>query len=131
MDRKQLAELVRDEIRTRGISEREAGRQAGVAHTTISRIMDGKVVSLDTLLKVATWLRVDVNDLMASELETDEGVAAAIASIIRDEPELAEVFRKAAEMVSNGELSPDAVKEILRYIGWRITDDSARRKESE
>jgi len=121
MDKQRLAVLVQDEIRKRGISEREAGRQAGVAHTTISRIVEQKQVSTDTLLKVATWLKINANDLMAvSDIETEEGVAAAISVIVQAEPRLAEAFRMTAEMILRGELDPTAAREILSYVSWRL-----------
>jgi len=121
MDKKQLAVLVRNEIRKRGISAREAGREMSVAHTTVARILDEKVVGTDTLLKVAAWLKISSPDVVSpTGLDTDEGVASAIAVLVQAEPALADAFRDLAKMVSRNQLEPAAVREVLRYVTWRI-----------
>ncbi len=126
MDKNQLGELMKQELRKRGVSAREAGREMGVAHTTIMRIIDGKPASLETLIKVAEWLKVDKADLIGAELETEEGLAATIAVLIDAEPGLGVVFRDAAEAVSRGEISADVVREIARYATWRIQDEQRK-----
>lgn len=46
-------------MQERNLSAREAARQAGVAHTTIIRILQHENVDLGTLKKICAWLEID------------------------------------------------------------------------
>lgn len=117
MDTSQIQQLIRDKMRD-GLSEREVARQAGVGNSTINRILNGQPISLSTLQKVALWLEVKPTDLITSGEEADVG--EAIAALIAKEPALGEVLLEAVEGVNSGAISPDVLREIVRYASWRL-----------
>ena len=110
-----LAVYLRERMLKDQLSSRAAGQAAGVAHTTIMRILDGKNVSLDTLKKVCDWLEVDPGDIIEPGGDVSE-----ISSILSQEPELEQVFTLALEKLHRGEISQDVIREIVRYASWRI-----------
>ena len=109
-----LAVYLRERMLKDKLSSRAAGKAAGVAHTTIMRILDGKDVSIDTLEKVCDWLEVDPGDIIGP------GGVSEITSILSQEPELEQVFTLALEKLHRGEISQDVIREIVRYASWRI-----------
>lgn len=110
-----LAVYLRERMLKDQLSSRAAGKAAGVAHTTIMRILDGKDVSVDTLEKVCAWLEVNPGDIL-----NPGGDVSEISSILSQEPELEAVFTQALEKLHAGEISQDVIREIIRYTSWRI-----------
>jgi DNA-binding Xre family transcriptional regulator len=108
-----LAIYLRERMLKDNLSARAASREAGVAHTTIMRILDGKDVSVDTLEKVCQYLEIDPGDIIG-------GGVSEFSSIISQEPELERVFTLALEKLRAGEITQDTIREIARYASWRI-----------
>lgn len=119
MDTTLIARLLQEHIRANGLSARAAARQAGVAHTTILRLLEGRRVGLDTLVAISDWLNIDPA-LVTASLEGD-GLAVKLALLLQAEPLLAEALADAVARIEAGELKPDAVQDILRYISFRLS----------
>lgn len=118
---KELRALIIEKARKEGLSYREIGEQVGMAHTTVSRILDGQQVRIDTLVKLAEWLQVDPSTLLPLSNGSDD-LARTIAAIVSDVPELGEVFQNALDKMNRGEIRPEVVREIVRYAAWRMSN---------
>lgn len=114
-----LKELLTEEIRAKGISNREAARQIGVAHTTVNRIIDGVPPDLSTIYYIAEWLHVKPSTLI--DLETENNISEKVAVILEKNEKLSEVFKLAFERVENGEMNISEVEELITYMVFRIT----------
>ena len=121
---KELRALITEKIRNEGLSYRDVGEQVGVAHTTISRILEGKQVRVDTLVRLAEWLQVDPSTLLPTKNNPDD-LARAITAIVSDVPELEQVFQNAIQKMNAGEIRPEVVREIVRYAAWRLSDGNS------
>jgi transcriptional regulator with XRE-family HTH domain len=114
-----LAQILQDEIKQRGISSREAGRQCGVAHTTIMRIIEGKNVDLATVKAVGKWLNIDVANLLNTDGKATN-VAPTIAAFLDKNPKLKTAFMNAIAHLQNGEIKNTDIEDILAYVAFRI-----------
>ena len=113
-----LAKSLENLIRDRGISVRAAGRQIGVAHTTVIRILEGKPVDIDTLGRVCKWMGISVTD--ALEIDTQGNVATKIALLVERIPELGVTLTQALAAVEAGELPEEDLREIIQYATYKI-----------
>ncbi len=114
-----LAQVLNEEMRRRGLSTREVGRITGVAHTTINRILNGRQVNLTTLERVSHFLQAPAADFLPGSTSEDN-LIKAISAIVRKELALEEILYKAAEKVTAGEIEPEVLRDIVRYAAWRI-----------
>jgi len=114
-----LAELLNEEMRRRGLSMREVGNLTGVTHTTINRILNGHRVNLTTLERVSQFLHVQAADFIPGSTGEDN-LIRALAAIVRKDPALEGILLRAADKVSDGEIAPEVLRDIVRYATWRI-----------
>lgn len=118
MDTSRVRALLREKL-NQGMTEREIGREVGVAHTTIGRILDGENIAAATLEKVAAWLETNPAELAYGDVSD---VSKAISVIIAQEPALKEIFIQLAERMEAGDISPEIARELIRYTAWRLND---------
>ena len=114
-----LSDLVKRKMEQDHLSLRAAGAQAGVAHTTIDRVIKDESVDLATLEKVCDWLGVPVMsvlDIENDEDETLEQIAAALALC----PELSDVFTEIAERALAGEIDQAILREVAAFASYRL-----------
>ena len=114
-----LRTLLLNKIRESGISERQAAREIGIAHTTVGRLLDGDNCDYPTLKKISTWLDVPISTLLDSEKETD--LASKIAVMLESEPALAKVLNEAMDKMLRGEVKPEVLRELISYISFRLS----------
>ena len=119
-----LARLLREEMTLKHLSTRDVAREAGVAHTTVGRILQGRSVSVGTLENVARYLKTDPAGFLAAGEYDGEDLLNVIVALVQKEPALERVFKKAAAKVVNGEIGPEVLREIVRYAAWRMDDIS-------
>ena len=114
-----LAQLVKKKMEDEKLSLRAAGKQAGVAHTTIDRILKGEQVDLSTMEKVSQWVEIPVSD--ALDLKSgDKGLQGDIASLVGLHPELGEVFSTLANEIFKGNLDSTILAEITGFASFRL-----------
>jgi transcriptional regulator with XRE-family HTH domain len=118
-----IATLLEAEMRERQLSMREAADEIGVTHTTVSRILQGKPVSVATLQNVARFLNVDPGSLLDTQ-DDDEQLAKDIMTILGHEPALAGVMHEVAEKARSGEIPPETFRDIVRYAMWRLKESA-------
>ena len=118
-----ISTLLAQKMRAEGLSTRDVASVTGVAHTTIMRVLKGRVVSVKTLQNIAQFLDVDPGMFVTTPGEDPEDTFAKdLAAIIGREPQLLGVLKDAVAQVKAGELSADILREIMRYAAWRIKD---------
>ena len=117
-----LARLIAERLAADGMSLRQAGREIGIAHTTLKRILDGEPYDVATAQKIAGWLGVPLSTLLdaGGPTEDKDALAAQIAAVLETEPRLAEVFGKAMQRVLNGEMSNEAFRDLAAYAAFKL-----------
>ena len=121
-----LSQILKDELKQRDISAREAGRQSGVAHTTIIRILEGRNVDLETVKTIGKWLKIDVSNLLNSDNPDKKSIAPTIATFLDKNPRLKFAFMDVISQLQNGEIENHDLDDILAYITFRL--DMFRKK---
>jgi transcriptional regulator with XRE-family HTH domain len=114
-----LSDLVRRKMDAEHLSLRSAGAEAGVAHTTIDRVLKEESLDLETLDKVCQWLSVPV----ASVLELDDqrsDLLDRITEIVSMCPELSDVFSEIADKVMRGEIDQTILNEVAGFASYRL-----------
>jgi transcriptional regulator with XRE-family HTH domain len=116
-----LAEILRIEMKDKGLALRTAAGEIGVSHTTLARAMRGETVDFETLVRIASWLNMSVSSVVNTFDEDEESaVLNGIAALVEAEPELREVFLDAGRMVANGQISTNDLKDIAAYAAYRL-----------
>jgi transcriptional regulator with XRE-family HTH domain len=113
-----LQQLLKEAIDKRHLSMRAAAREIGVAHTTLIRILNGEKCDMPTLQKIAAWLGVTPSSLVDT-LNTDD-TTTIIAAVLSAEPELAKVFKEAAQRVIDGKMTPGELRDLVSYAAFRF-----------
>ena len=118
-----LSVLLLEKAREDGLSIREISRQSGVAHTTIARAIEGQQVRVETLMRLAKWLKADPSSLLPVQSDPSD-LAQAISGIVSEVPELGALLQTALDKMRRGEIRPETLREIIRYTAWRLSDDN-------
>lgn len=98
MIRKLLAETLKE----RRTSVRKMSTDVGVSHATILRFLQGQTADPETVKAVAGWL--GVNPATALNAEVPDSLAAKIALLIEQKPDLCEIFSEAVTRVLDGRM---------------------------
>lgn len=114
-----LANLIKVKMEEENLSLRKAGKQAGVAHTTIDRVLKGLDVDLSTVEKISRWVGIPVSDAIDLK-NAEEGIQGEIATLIALHPEFGEVFSALAREITQGGLSTDILIELTGFISYRL-----------
>lgn len=114
-----LSELLQKRMEMEGLSVRRAADKIGVSHSTVARAANGQTVEVDTLVKLADFLGVEVLDLLDVK-ETPDEVYQQISMVISMEPELEDVFKKIAEKIEAGELEKTILDEVAAFAAFRL-----------
>jgi len=107
------------------------GRCTRSLHSSVrsTAATDGQDTNLDTLEKVAEYLQVNPADLINVKSKVEaEALSAQIAALCEAEPRLAKVFQEAIYRLDQDEISPEAMRDIVRYAAYRF-DMEAEDKE--
>jgi transcriptional regulator with XRE-family HTH domain len=117
-----IARLLEERMKERGLSLRKAGREIGLAHTTLVRILRGEPYDVSSGEKIADWLGVPLSTLLDTRgaSEDTDTLAAKIAAVLETEPRLARVFGDAMERVLNGEMSNEAFRDLAAYAAFKL-----------
>ena len=112
--------LVREKMNKENLSLRKVGRATDISHTTISRILDGDAVDLDTLIAICKWLEIPPSRVLDG-YKTDEGnLEARIGAILDLNPRLRIAFKHAMERCEADEVNAQVVEELLAYATFRL-----------
>lgn len=121
-----LSELLRTRLETEGLSVRDAGKLIGVSHSTVARAVSGETVEIDTLVKIARFLGMSVEDVLDPK-DTPDDVLEQIVLVTSIEPELAKVFGELARRITNNEIDKKVLSEVAAFAAYRLhlTDTKA------
>lgn len=114
-----FGDLVKKKMEEENLSLRTAGKQAGVAHTTIDRVIKGESVDLSTMEKISQWVGIAVSDALDMK-NKEEGIKGEIATLIALNPEFEEVFSAIASEIAKGNLSTDILIELTGFASYRL-----------
>lgn len=115
-----LQHLVYEKMNKDNLSLRNVADATGISHTTISRIVKGGDVDIDTLLTVCKWLEVSPSHVLDGYKTDEDNLEARIASLLDLNPNLREVFTEAMDRYEEGDVSAQAIEELLAYAAFRI-----------
>jgi transcriptional regulator with XRE-family HTH domain len=115
-----LKSLLSSQIRNRGMSLRNAGKEIGISHTTIIRSLKGEIMDMSTQKKISDWLHVLPSTLLDTESKTDDALAYQIAALLEREPKLAMVFGDAIQKVQQETIDPSIISEIAAFVAFKI-----------
>jgi len=113
-----LQKVLESAMKERGLGARKVGAILGVSHTTVLRAMRGEQIDLDTLIKIADWLKIRPSALLDSMGEAD--VESRIEVLVEAYPELHKVLEDAAVAIEKGQADPSIIKDIVAYAEYRI-----------
>lgn len=124
-----LSAILELEISRRNKSIRKISEEIGVTHTTMVRALKGEQVTLETILKIATWMKVAPSVLIDSDGKGEDALIRQVALILKAEPRLGKVLQEALERVSEGRMSPDVFRDLASYAAYRL--DTVERLEQD
>ena len=108
------------EMNKKGLSIRAVSRQMNVSHATIVRFLQGEPVDPETIIAVANWLGVPPATALNVRGVGEDALAAKIALIIEQKPDLAALFTEALDRVLAGSMSTDEFRELASYAAYRF-----------
>jgi transcriptional regulator with XRE-family HTH domain len=116
-----LPTILQRELDNREISAHTAAAEIGTSHTTILRALKGERVDVETLIKIANWLKVRPSDLLNSMADTpDTTTADQLALLLSRSPELEAELKDAMRRVQAGVLDEAVIREIISYAVYKM-----------
>ena len=115
-----LGIILRDRLKERGLSARDAAPLTGVSHGTIDRVIKGEEVDIDTLVKLCNWLDISPSTILDTRAISGTSVVASVAALIEAEPNLKNLFTEAISGLKKGELESKVLTDIFYYATFRI-----------
>ncbi len=114
-----LASLLNDKIKEKGLSNRAAAREVGIAHTTLQRFLAGQPFDMDTVLKICSYLGI-APDAALNSLPSKTEPINDLIMVLQSEPELAEAFMKAVNEFKSNRLSKEDLLDIIEFATYKI-----------
>lgn len=114
-----LSELLKKRMKTEGLSVRDAGKLIGVSHATVARAVNGETVEVDTLVKIAEFLGVPVEDILDVRERPSE-IAENVMMALNIEPELYKTLEEITQKINNGEIDTKILVEIASFAAYRL-----------
>ena len=106
-------------MKEQGLSSHKAAEAIGVSHTTILRALRGETVDVDTIIKIANFLKVRPSELLNS-MSTDTALTDQLAVLLSHSPEFEEELRDAVERVKGGALDSAVLRDIVSYALYKL-----------
>jgi transcriptional regulator with XRE-family HTH domain len=116
---KKLAELLKERMDIEGMSLRQAAQKIGVSHSTVDRALSGETVEVDTLVKIAEFVGVPVENILDVKTNPDE-VLQQIVMVTSMEPKLMETFAELAQGVLDGTVDRAVLAEVAAFASYRL-----------
>ena len=114
-----LPELLKKRMETEKLSLRDAKKLIGVSHATIARVLQGETVKIETLVKIAVFLNVPMEDLLDVK-EKPSDIMQQIVMVLSIEPELTQVFTEIAQKIENDETYKIVLAEVAAFAAYRL-----------
>jgi hypothetical protein len=75
---------------------------------------------MDSLILICNWMGVSIASALNSMGVGKDKLAAQVAMVLEQSPELEQLFGEAFEDLEAGELSAEDIREILTYMVFRV-----------
>ena len=111
-------------MKDKGLASRKAAEEIGVTHTTILRALRGETVDVDTIIKIANWLKIRPSELLDS-MTTDATLPEQLATLLSHSRDLEEHLADAVERVKAGQLDPAVLRDIVSYALFKLNTSGA------
>ena len=118
-ERDLLKNLVDAKMKSDRLSLRKAGDQAGVAHTTIQRVLDEETIDLTTVEKICDWLGIPASAVLNVE-SPNITMAEDVSTLFALDDEFAKVFSNIAQKIKLGALDKEILTEITAFADFRL-----------
>lgn len=118
-----LQTVLQKAMNDRGLSSHTAAEEIGCSHTTILRALRGERVDVDTIIKIANWLKIRPSELLNSMADTS--LADQIAVLLSHSRELEAELKDAVERVEAGVLDPAVLRDIVSYALYKLNTAGA------
>lgn len=114
-----LSKLLRERLDSEKLSVRDAAKLIGVSHATVARAANGETVEVDTLVKIADFLRMPVESLLVEEDEHTDHLEKLLV-LMSIEPELIDVLSEITKRVKAGFIDEKILSEIAAFAAFRL-----------
>lgn len=125
MTKKVLADLVNKKMIEHKLSLRNAAKQVGVSHTTVSRLLDGVQLDLQTMTKFCDWCGVSPAQVLDvtynGDISEEDSIVKHLSIIVTSNPRLKRVFSTLLGLDGNKRLPDETISEILDFIAFKIS----------
>ena len=118
-----LVQLINSELSIRELSIRDAAIEIGIAHTSLYRILKGSSFDLQTVGKIAAWLKVPTSlliDTISPSLD-ERIIASGMTILIERNPKVGKVFREIIQDFISGKINDHDINDILSYAAYKLT----------
>lgn len=120
-----LADIVRKKMKEQGLSLRNAAKQIGVSHTTVSRLLEGVQPDLLTVTKFCDWCDVSPTQVLDVSYDTtigeEEKILKQLSIIITSDPRLKSSFSKMLGLDGSVRIPDETIIEILDFIVFKVS----------
>lgn len=117
-----LRSLVRDRLETNRMSIRAAAREIGIAHTTLVRVLDGKMVDYSTMAKINRWIRPPDNGHDLGVNSTEQELANDLSAFLGNKPGLCQTFRSLITAYADGSIQHKDLLAIDLFIRFVLSE---------
>ena len=111
--------ILQKAMQEKGLSSHKAAEAIGVSHTTILRALRGETVDVDTIIKIANFLKVRPSELLNS-MSTETALPDQLAVLLSHSREFESELREAVERVQSGQLDPAVLRDIVSYALYKL-----------
>jgi transcriptional regulator with XRE-family HTH domain len=119
-----ISQMLLVRIQSQNLSLRETGSQIGISHTTVSRVLNGDSIDIDTLKLITDWLGVSLSDVID---DNRHDPLREFQTLLSGYPELLDVFSEVFEKIAAGEIDHRILDNITAYASYLVHTYSYRR----
>lgn len=116
---KKLPELLKKRMETEKLSLRDIAKKTNISHATVARAVNGETVKIDTLITLAEFLGVPVEDLLDVK-DKPSDIMQQIVMVLSIEPELTQVFTEIAQKIENDKTYQKVLAEVAAFAAYRL-----------
>lgn len=106
-------------MQEKGLSSHKAAELIGTSHTTILRALRGETVDVDTIIKIANWLKIRPSELLNS-MSDEATLPEQLSVLLSHSRELEDELKDAVERVQAGALDPAVLRDIVSYALYKL-----------